>query len=700
MSDLDSQGLLGGLVGKMEEAKKVRRPFREQSARVGAVYSMTYDRAVVAVFDYHREKAGGLPKGGFLIAAKKEGDEGFILLRILKDARLPNAADTDTRRQQGIEDSSNETPWADALHVWQRREVSLHALECRILGTFMVNKDGEHQYAEDTDNYYSVNELMVWKPDEQTLHLIVNHRHHRKILTVKGDTRKRIGQTRFSAAERGIATRTQVLLDPTDMLSRRTVYLGMSRSGKSNAMKITAERIYRLREENEKCRIGQLIFDPNGEYAQDNPQDGPGLHRVHEVLGLERKDEVETYGLFVPQTDKDRRVMKFNFYGDELPGQWRTDNVNVALEQMLTGREIIRDIMEDAPSQYMKAFRDVDLSVPNLSEEDRSQQVRYRRAVLVHQTALAAAGFKHPHWNPSVRGLFRKEIVEALERDATEAAHEYQLAARHLTMARESGKITWDQLVDVFRILNQFLDSPGGKKFESEYMKSSTSGEHWADPKLRNLLRIFESQNGPRYFQRAQEQHAPTAVMDFAERVVNDLREGKLVIVDQSTGDPEQNKKAAERIMWKVFKAQQDDFRRGTASKGDEEFERHILVYIEEAHNLLPKARAQSSENLRTVWARSAKEGSKMNLGMILATQAPSSIMPEILSETDNWILAYLNSENERRVISGYMDFGDFIEQIGQVSEPGFVRLRTLSLAYTVPVQVDQFRLVLPDEQS
>ena len=118
------------------------------------------------------------------------------------------------------------------------------------------------------------------------------------------------------------------------------------------------------------------------------------------------------------------------------------------------------------------------------------------------------------------------------------------------------------------------------------------------------------------------------------------------------------------------------------------------LVYVEEAHNLLP--RISTADNLRTVWARSAKEGSKMNIGMVLATQAPSSIMPEILSETDNWILSYLNSEKERNVIAGYMDFEDFLEQIGQVSEAGFVRMRTLSLAYTVPVQFARFRLDLP----
>ena len=82
-----------------------------------------------------------------------------------------------------------------------------------------------------------------------------------------------------------------------------------------------------------------------------------------------------------------------------------------------------------------------------------------------------------------------------------------------------------------------------------------------------------------------------------------------------------------------------------------------------------------------------------MNIGMVLATQAPSSVMPEILSETDNWILAYLNSRTERNVIAGYMDFEDFIDQIGNVSEPGFVRMRTLSLAYTVPVQFNKFQL-------
>ena len=49
-------------------------------------------------------------------------------------------------------------------------------------------------------------------------------------------------------------------------------------------------------------------------------------------------------------------------------------------------------------------------------------------------------------------------------------------------------------------------------------------------------------------------------------------------------------------------------------------------MYIEEAHNLLP--RGGTRDVLSTVWARAAKEGGKMNLGIVLATQAPSSVLP------------------------------------------------------------------------
>ena len=665
--------------------------------KVGTVFSIDYNRAVIAIYDHDREYAGGLPKGGFLVAARNESEQRFILLRIIGGARLPNSVSNDETRYQGVESTANEQHWSEALDPWTRDRLSIHGIDCRVLGTFVVSGQSV-KFFEDIDNYYAVDALQVWKPSEDVLNLVVNHSHRNNPLSAQID-KTPVGRTRFAASEPDDAASATVKLDPIDLLQRRTVYLGMSRSGKSNAMKVAADRVYRLRQSNPNWRIGQLIFDPNGEYAQDNEQDGFGLHRIHNSIERERSGEVETYGLFKTESDPDRTIMKLNFYGEQLPNQWNQPDVERAVEQLLAGRDIVVDTLAGETVRYTSAFRDVDLSVPNLTTSKHGEFVRFKRVILAYQTALAAAGLEVPIWRPNISGLFGKSFVAAMN----ESSGDYQTsAARIIADCRGSGgAITWEQLLIVFTGVNQFInhDTNAYQSFNSNYVRESTTGASWADPKLRNILKIFDSQNGPRTFQRVQEQHDPTSAHDFAEDVVTQLRHGKLVIVDQSTGDPEMNRKAAERIMWKVFRAQQDAFRSSvTADSGDAGIESHILVYIEEAHNLLPKA--NSSDNLRTVWARAAKEGSKMNLGMILATQAPSSIMPEILSETDNWIIAYLNSRNERNVISGYMDFEDFIDQIGQVSEPGFVRMRTLSHAFTIPVQIDRFNLEIPGTVS
>ena len=465
-------------------------------------------------------------------------------------------------------------------------------------------------------------------------------------------------------------------------------------------MKITAEQVYRLREVDPDYKIGQLIFDPNGEYAQDNAQDGLGLHRIHKVLGRSRDEEVATYGLYKPPSDEDRKVMKINFFGDRFPGRWTDSALQTALEQMLAGRTIIQDIMSGESTRYTKAFRDVDMDIPVDAQANVGMQVRYRRTVLAYQTALAAAGLEPPSWEPSVKDLFNEGLIKVMEKSSDENDHagEYHEAATILKkqISNHGGRISWGQLQKVFGALNFFIEDKksGYREFDDDYMSKSGSGESWADERFKNIIRIFAYPNGPRTFQIARQQHDPDSSIDFADDVVEDLQKGKIVIVDQSTGDPEQNRAAAERIMWKVFHTQQAAFT--ARSSGEDTNCKHILVYVEEAHNLLP--RANVADNLRTVWARAAKEGSKMNIGMVLATQAPSSIMPEILSETDNWILAYLNSENERKVISGYMDFEDFLEQIGKVSEPGFVRVRTLSLPYTIPVQFDRFKIPEAEE--
>ncbi len=583
------------------------RPFRDRARRVGAVYTISYSSAIVAVYDYDREQAGGLPKNAFLLAAKPNGNETFILLRIQKEARLPAAAANDQTRQESIEDSGNQGPWSDRLPDWVKDKMSLHGLECSVLGTFIDEGNGEYRYAEDIDNYYSVNQLMVWKPDAITLDLIVNHQHRTNDIPIAKKATK-IGRTKFAAAEPELGTKVDFKINPTDIMKRRTAYFGMSRSGKSNGLKVVAESIYRLRQDNPKHRIGQIIFDLSGEYAQDNYQDGKGLHRVHETIGLPRQDEVATYGMMRVDWDKPRKIMKLNFFGDPIPRSWRTDQdtgkVEQALDQMLAGKEIIKSIMANESARYTTAFRDVDLAVELNCAGNWGAQIRYYRAILAYRTALVAAGLQPPSWQPSIRGpgkdsLFSQDFIDAMKADNnanSDNRTDYHQAATILESAGQNQfSITWDQLITVFNAISRFVDDGRSyfATFEQNYISNSSSHESWADPRFRAVLKIFERRNGPRAFQVAQEQHDPNTNNDFAEAVVADLEKGKLVIIDQSAGDPEQNQAAAERVMWRIFRSQQERFRsllaqhdptkppdESQATKG------HIIVYIEEAHNL------------------------------------------------------------------------------------------------------------------
>ena len=62
--------------------------------------------------------------------------------------------------------------------------MSLHGVECSVLGTFIGEPDGSLPVCDDFVYYYAVNQLMLWKPDAVSLDLRVNHQHRTNVIPV------------------------------------------------------------------------------------------------------------------------------------------------------------------------------------------------------------------------------------------------------------------------------------------------------------------------------------------------------------------------------------------------------------------------------------------------------------------------------------------------------------------------------------
>ena len=665
-------------------------------AYVGEVFSLSYETALVQVNDFHRQSVGGIPALSFLIATRIDPDSSFdiesedasaILLRVTDRADLPNEAESTAIRVelgQRVSGDMN-THWEsdEVMDPETSRLLSFAGIKCRVVGTFYVREElipGEEpivrlDFGSDISNYYPNKGLKVYKPNGLALSQIVNYR------SEQTQHETEIGYVRYASTNRQFqgVDDVSVKITPTDLLGQKTALFGMTRTGKSNTVKIIASAVFGLRwQDNDERKIGQIIFDPDGEYANVNTQDASddnyptALKNVwmdgpsEKQQGL--RSEIVTYGITKPDYDLDRKLMLINFYEEH--------NLQV-------GKEIIDEALAQSGSRssnYIANFRDIRFIRP--SEDDRGDLTRYNRRVLAYRALLYQAGFEVANnIRPNVKGLFNKKLRDALRTGEGQHANAATLIERD--------NLRWADIASFCATLEEFIRSDPDRaytRFNDDYIRTSSSGGAWADEDLRKILTMWQYSNGPRLIGAVRDHHTDDTGDDFAADIYECLKEGKLVIVDQSSGDLPLNKASAYRTMDYIFRQNQVLFREGKNPHD-------ILVYVEEAHDILP---ASNELNLSDTWIRTAKEGAKYNIGLLYSTQEVSSIQSNILKNTTNWFIGHLNNTDETRELRKYYDFADYEGSIRRASDKGFLRVKTLSNHYVVPVQVKEFRIGSP----
>ncbi|MGH9517070.1 MAG: helicase HerA domain-containing protein [Terriglobales bacterium] len=663
-----AQELLGSLV--------------QRDQYVGEVYTLGYESALVIIHDSYRKRVGGIPSVSFLIATRvlpsaeidgSQEDSSVILLRVMDSAPLPNQSEADRIRSETAQRVTGEegTFW-DAPTIMDgptANLLSFAGVRCRVIGTFYLEPDltpGAAQplrlrFGSDISNYYPNRGLKVYKPTGGALERIVNYRDP---LRETGVDSVRIGTVRYASTNRAFqgTAHVPVSIIPEDLLDQKSALFGMTRIGKSNTTKIIAKAVFDLRFLANPRRVGQIIFDPNGEYANENVQDRGALKNVWRRPD-NRGDQADviTYGSRMHPNDPGRRLMLLNFY---------------ELANLQAGKENIDGVLLGQGSIYVSNFRQVTFGdrPPNRG----SAQTRFDRRVLAYRSLLARAGFTPPAtMRPVTARLFGVDFIAALRASQSANAGDYQAAANILALPQAS----WDQVAQAMQYVDAFLHDPRGgyDVFNTQY--AAGHGESWADEDLKKILRMYSQANGPRLIGAAIPLHAAGVNTDYAIDIFNDLRAGRLVIVDQSGGDEAVNRSSADRIMEHVFVQNRELFRSAQEPP-------HVLVYLEEAHNILPAA---NEDDFANIWVRTAKEGAKYRIGLVYATQEVSSIQRNILKNTSNWFIGHLNNTDETKELVKYYDFEDFEASIRRAQDKGFLRVKTMSNLFVVPVQIDRF---------
>ena len=373
--------------------KDVLAQLIQQENFVGWTYSIDYETALVMTNDLWKARSLGIPHNCFLVAATFDPehfanvpveDQEVILLRVVGSTKLPQDDDMVRTKIDYFKESKDIFgERGREIDDITQNELQFGGLKCRVLGTFFVS-DGDFWLGSDLESFATASRLNVYRPHGNVLKTIVNYVNPIR----KRDSEEaaeelglgtnilpfKVGEVRYTSTDRlhrkdPRSERVPVFVQPSDFLARRTAVLGMTRTGKSNMIKQMVSVVKRVADES-GAKIGQIIYDINGEYANANQQDEGAIADIY-------PNNTVRYRML--ETD-DFEELQNNFY-----------------IQLPDGFSIIRRVVEENNNHKQNdvaVFLNSAFDRPD--ESERSSYNRWQVRTAAYQTMLYMAGFQPP----------------------------------------------------------------------------------------------------------------------------------------------------------------------------------------------------------------------------------------------------------------------------------------------------------------
>ena len=636
----------------MTEQKRIEESGDYEHWRfVGYVLELNYGDATIITSDPFKIAVGGIPRNSLLIMVPSNFEAfppHFTLLRVLESAPTPLTKEV---QQTYFELQKRSMP---ELDVFTQSELQWGALKVAVLGMFYPNPDimEKIEFSGDINNFVSAHKYKLYSPDDSVLDLVINSLVPKENCFPIGDLR--LTECRLPLPGK-MVPKVSALVSTSDFMGTRTALFGKTRLGKSNVVKLLAQSLIETTKQSKN--VGQIIFDINGEYANDNPQDeNKSLNSVY-------TDVCEVFA-FRPKHGSSAHVLKMNFY--EHP-----DRSHGILGDLLDA--------ERRTSIYIKGFVGVEIpSIDSLEQMSFGDKMRAQRRILIYWAILKKAGFDADEsslskklkkfkngesvFDPAYNVNFRKSVYD--KEDTNELPSITDL----------------EDLVTEFENIIEYVRS---KPVDDPSLCSTSGSKKPIFDEQDRLLFDFLKPNvgaGPKVLSPYRAYHNSKAGNIF-NQIINFLDVGKTVILDLGNADPKIMRYYSEELSKEVFNHQMKKFTSNDLGN------KYIQLYFEEAHNLFPQ-----NEDVTGIYARLAKEGAKYHIGMVYSTQSPSTINKDLLAQTENFFIAHMSSREEVRLLSRLnVAYEDIQDDILQAKTPGYIRVLTRSHRFVIPIQARKF---------